>query len=259
MKDIKIIYKVDGKEYNIQKKIPQSYDDCTYNQLVKLVKLRHKFPAVRCKLEAIRYLFELKNVQFAFIPAELLNLLTKQLNWITDEPYLYTQQLKKVRNYIGPEGVLRDVSFLQYVYADSFANEFTRTKNTEELYKLIATLWIEKGKRFDSKDISVRAKKIELTWRQYQVDIAIMFFMSMKNAFVNKLYATVFKGSGNNSTAEPEEDPWFSATRILAKDGSLGTIDDVQQENVHTVLKTLQEIIREDNKMRKAHDNTRSV
>jgi len=61
---------------------------------------------------------------------------------------------------VAPEGRLKGVSFGQFIFCDSYFSNYQESKDSDDLNKFIASLYLRKNEKFDEKIIGQRYRSI---------------------------------------------------------------------------------------------------
>lgn len=258
MKEIKLHYHIQREKKEVKTiaaKIPENWDECSSGQLDFLLGFRRKYQGNEGKIRVVKHLFDLKKIQLQFIPSDILVLLQEQIEWVYKDKKVYYNRYEKAHGLFGPGESLSNISLIQFVHAGNYIEAYLKDQNYLNLCRAVACLWLEKGKKYNLGDTEERAVKIKNKWTPTQVEMSVMYFATMKEAFINKIYYDVFHGDGESSE-ESNTDPWFSMMHGLATHGSLGTLEQVQNENIHNALMTWQEIIKSNKQLQKNADTT---
>lgn len=244
-----------GKKQSYQ--LPQAYNHCSEKQLLQLFKLQameFKDKNVQ-KFEAVRLLLGVKPKVFYNIYAEDLVRLKRMGKWVF-ENFGYTKNILQTfsihnRKYQGPDDLLMNCTFIEFIHADDYASSFFESKDIEELDKMIATLWrpLKRRKELFSEDYDGdprRKYNSALTERELkrisklklETKFACLGFIAGCKEFIVNRYDKVFQQGGTKS----ENVGWSYAQKSLAACGMIGNLEAVQKENLYNALEILQDI-----------------
>ncbi len=70
------------------------------------------------------------------------------------------QFLPEIKNYVGPVAGISNITWQQHTQASAFYRQYINTKEAKFLDKLIGSLYIEKGKKFDAELIDLIAEDV---------------------------------------------------------------------------------------------------
>lgn len=159
---------------NIDLKAPRSYSEMTEKQIRFVASLMLfgmeeesiwvrsliRFTGLKQKgLKDDRYYFKVKGSKSVIsLSFDDINAFSKTLKFITSS-YLGMQPIQ-IRGFEAMDSRWENMTFLQYLEAENFYQAYVHTKDEQFLNKLIATLYLKKGKKFDNNDTEKRAKRL---------------------------------------------------------------------------------------------------
>lgn len=247
--------------------MPQSASECSLEQLKLLTMywMREK-PGYDTKLRVVAILLDIKMRLLLRVDLENRYRLCELSAWVFDLPCFTEKKLCEFKIagkvFKGPEECLFNSSFIEFVHADENMFNFASTGNVAYRDQLIATLYRPpKSKKqllaehnsgkyngdlrrpYNYFMTEVYTKPIEKLPESYK-QIICMFYYGCKKYIVEQ-FQEVF-GSGENSF--DTENPYAIAQKILAKEGSLGDLEKVQNENLYNALSLLSDLIKQSKK-----------
>ena len=266
METIKLKYKVLGVLWTKHKtvELPQNANECSLEQLFRLaIYWAVDKPDYVIKIEVVAILLQVKKDFLRRFDREALWRLCELSEWVFEFPSFNKKKLPafKVNGkwFHGPDECLFNCTFIEFVHADELASNYARTGVTAYLDQLIATLYrpTKSKKQLNADDYngdvrrsynyyltSVYAKQIENLEMPYKT-IVLVFFAGCKK-YIMEQFKDVFGKSGESSGSS--DNAYAIAQKVLAKEGTLGDLEKVQNENVYNALNMLQDIIRNSRK-----------
>jgi len=157
--------------------------------------------------------------------------------------------LPKIKWYYGPSDALQDITFLEYIHAYQYFQEFIIEKEEQKLDLLCATLYHPKryyifGKRaiYDPEKAERRAKRFSKLPRE--IKFAVFYFFKSCDAYLREAKISI---AGNEidfgilfkSTDDDQESDGLGMLGVLykmAESGVFGNIKATAQENFWDVL-----------------------
>lgn len=194
------------------------------------------------------YLLSLEQMQCLITSVEWLfyNEHTPEGKKISINPRLTFNPVKKIKlcftSLVGPDDFLGNITFTEFIHAETFLYRYNTTGDRSWLSKFMATLWrpIRKGKvvNFDQELIE------RWSWRTEKVKpdiaLAIMWFYQGCKFYLSKKFPRVFMGS-TGKTTDPF-DSFMDLTSTLA--GADATkMDAVRSANLYDTLKALEQML----------------
>lgn len=199
----------------------------------------------------IKYL-GLKESILREVESEQLQVMYEHLQWVltdsVDEP-IFTTFKHKFKTYCFPKAKMWNATGLEYALADEYYMNFVQEHDEDSLLKLAATLIrpIDKTKkgvdRADDPRIALTSRtQVEESAKKFDkmpaevIHSALLFFTGCKE-WVHKTYGQyIFEESGSS-----KKDPfgWYGVFFSLSESGSFGTVEEVAQQNFHTICQYL--------------------
>ena len=146
-------------------------------------------------------------------PYDLLKL-TQGIDFVGNVGNTYSEFIiRKIHstNLIAPKSKLGAMPFGQFIFADSYYNDWMATKDEKALNNLIATLYLEPGEKFTTESIPLRV----LTIINIKLDTrkAIAFNYSLILMWLQKCYPLIFQQSIDDSDkvdgTRPKQSGWL--------------------------------------------------
>lgn len=240
---------------------PEGANECTRQQLLRLQRILDGSAAYGY-LEQVSAAIELlgsKRLYFRMLPEDK-NRLRELALWVFSEGLVHNKTIMAIisidgKTLHGPADRMQNCSFLEFVYADQFAAAYVRHESPEMLDRLLATLWRPRKskallqaddyngdprRQFNAHLMEVHARQVGSAPHEVKM-VALWYFLGCK-AYICQLYDDIF--SGGDDSSEPAEDPYTVMQREIAKTGTLGDLEKVQNENLYNVLEFWRDLIR---------------
>lgn len=110
----------------------------------------------------------------------------------------------KIRGFVALDPKWENMTFLQYLEAENFYQAYVHTKDEQFLNKLIATIFLKKGTKYDNNRTEKRAKRLSRCDKVTKMCV-MMWAMGVKEYFTQKfpdLFAPVL--SAQKSSSSPD-------------------------------------------------------
>ena len=145
--------------------------------------------------------------------------------------------------YSAPNTKLEGLTFGQFIFCDSYYNDWVSTKKDIALNNFVASLYRHAGEMFDNKDIPYRSWKIKNV--DMDIRMAITFNWSLVMAWLGKAYPLIFREptekeptTESETTAGAKQSPWIKLFESLVGDDLINR-DKYAELPVHTVFRHL--------------------
>jgi hypothetical protein len=145
-------------------------------------------------------------------------------------------------DYVSPKPKLGGMTFGQFIFTESYYNDWQVTKAEADLNNFIASLFLTQGEKFDSETIAENAIKIKLV--ELDIRQAIAFNYGLILIWLQKCYPLIFqdKVETRHALALPETQPkqsqWLKIFESLVGDDLINR-DRYAELSVHAVLRYL--------------------
>lgn len=143
---------------------------------------------------------------------------------------------------VGPDAALGNVTFLEFMFAETYLYRYGKTHNTKWLAMFISTLWrpTKKGNRmeFDQQKVeqwAVRTERIKPA-----VALVMQWYYDGCKYFLSRRFPNVFTPSGETPT-DPF-DSYMKLTATLAK-ADPTKFNDVRSANLYDTLESLEQML----------------
>lgn len=227
-------------------------DDFKLKAVIKLssIKILRKNPAVLDKTDY--YYINVSGLGEILVPSEMFFQISHTVDFLIKDiyddnklqGYTYNAQLTKNiikelsingSNYCGPEDCLYNTGFGQWFFADTYFCGYQKTQKIIYLNKLIATLYIKDGEKFNTNTLHSREEIIDLLTLEEKFAI-MLFYAGCRNFLIDK-YPRVFSGSGSAENKSIERS--FLDLVDTLSNGDITKSEKVKESNLHEALTRL--------------------
>lgn len=145
-------------------------------------------------------------------------------------------------NFVSPKPKLGGMTFGQFIFTESYYNDWLATKKEAALKNFIASLFLPQGEKFDSDTISGNALKIKLI--DLDIRHAIAFNYGLILVYLQKCYPLIFQDNVEPrhalalSETQPKQSQWLKIFESLVGDDLINR-DRYAELSVHAVLRYL--------------------
>lgn len=232
--------------------LPENWSDIPLKQRRKLLRLAITLPYPYNVHNIMIKHLGLKEPVLRDIETEQLQVMYEHLQWVltdsVEEPIFKTFK-HRFKTYCFPKAKMWNATGLEYALADEYYMKFVQENDEDSLVKLAATLVrpIDKKKKGLDREEDPRIKltsrtQVEAASRTFEkmpaevIHSAMLFFTGCKQ-WVHKTYGQyIFEESANS-----KKDPfgWYGVFFSLSESGSFGTVEEVAQQNFHTICQYL--------------------
>ena len=145
-------------------------------------------------------------------------------------------------NFVAPKHKLAGLTFGQFIYTESYYNDWLSAKDETALNKFIASLYLNPNEKFRSETIGFNADIIN----SVKMDIrqAIAFNYSLIMIWLQKCYPLIFqenvdkKNASSSSEGQVKQSQWLKTFESLVGDDLINQ-DRYAELSVHAVLRYL--------------------
>jgi hypothetical protein len=291
MHDIRLKYNVRSRPFpyikskenqvSLNLQVPASWNELTPDQLLRLIKIQFSYQAGHLqKLMVLKELLQVKwGVLHLFTSVQRLNLyplldfleenkLTKQLLPKVSVKRVALRPKIKVLlvDLHGPEERFRNLTFEEFIYADTYFSLFASHSNELFLDKLIATIYRPQREGYNPKSPAYKGDiredfnenlvedRLHLVRLLPQaVKYAILSWYRGCRKELETIYDLVFTEPNEQKATEGD---WGDVLLSLSG-GKFGHLEQTSGQRVHTVFKEMQRIARENEEIkRRQHQNS---
>lgn len=246
--------------------VAEKWDELTGEQFKQIVNIlladhpgRHSEILLLSVLLGVHIKFLLK------LKAEHLTGIIHLVRWIDSEVDI-TQQLypyiKAPSKLYGPAGGFDNVTAVEFHFLEFYYLEWKKSGDDASLYKFIAVMYRPAKKKYDigkNPDGDIRepfnqnvteyyASRIKKLSRQ--ICLCLVFQYESWRRRLEAEYKAVFTKSGPGLGIEAG---WFGVFRGVAADGKFGTLDKVEQLNIHTLMLELRFLDAEEKELKRKY------
>ena len=145
-------------------------------------------------------------------------------------------------DFVSPKPKLGDMTFGQFIFTESYFNDWLVTKEVDALNNFIASLFLPQDEKFDSDTISGNAIKINLV--NLDIRQAVAFNYGLILVWLQKCYPLIFqdKAEISHTMTSPDkqtkQSQWLKIFESLVGDDLINR-DRYAKLSVHAVLRYL--------------------
>lgn len=170
--------------------------------------------------------------------------LAEQMHFLTDYKPFSHFIIKKIGILHAPLPSLKAMSFGQFIFVDSYYNDWLLSHKEEDMNKFISALYLPEGKSFRQENLPV----YELIVERYPLDIrcAISLNYRLVKEFLIHAYPLIFQKSTKNKK-EKSHSGWVSVLESVVSDDIINQ-DKYTDLSVHVVLRWITRKVKENAK-----------
>ena len=236
----------------LEYKVPTSWGELTPLQFVAIV------GTVNGAVPDIRFLSAITGIGRRLLskmhPYNILKL-SESISFVGNTGILHPEFIVRSlpgTNLVCPRPKLSNMQFAQFIFADAYYMEWVKSKNETALDNFVATIFLNKGEKFDSEkmaDRSVLVSKTEIGTRQ-----AIAFNWGLVVTWLQKAYPLIFvapstDGNTNIKTVANSQSSWLRLFDSLVGDDLINR-DRYAELPVHSVFRHLTEKFKENSHLK---------
>ncbi|UZR93131.1 hypothetical protein [Chondrinema litorale] len=265
MEKVKLSYRVMGLLWVKDKLLllPQHTGECSLEQLKKLSAYwLIDQPDYVTQLKVVAILLNISHRFLLRIDPESLNRLRELSLWVFEECSFTEKKLDSFslnsKTFYAPDTCLFNCSFIEFIHADEMAQQYALSGEEKYLDALVATLFrpAKSKKQLNADDYNgdirrpynyylsqIYAK--EITGLDQALKKVVFLFFAGCKKYISEQFPEVFGAGGESDSAElsNSDSPYAVAQKLLAKEGTLGDLEKVQDENLYNALSMLKDII----------------
>lgn len=241
MKTIAIEYQRLGTKRSVTSSVPTKWDEVTPKQLIVIAKNYLGECSDDLMLSVLtnlnrRIILRLDTYQ-KFQIAEQINFLTNY------KPFSHFI-IDKIGILQAPKPRLQAMSFGQFMFVDSYYNDWLQSQKDEDLNKFVSALYIPKGKPFRQENLVI----YELIAERYPLDVkfAISINYRLVKEFLIHAYPLVFQKAQTTQKAK-ENAGWVKVFESVVGDDIVKQ-DKYAELSVHVVLRWISKKVKENAK-----------
>ena len=241
MKTIEIDYRTFWMRGKIQSEIPERWSEITPRQLIAIAKnylgetSEEKMLAIMCNTRkwVIKRLDNYQRFTLA-----------REISFITDYKPFSHFIIAKTGILRAPKPRLQNMSFGQFMFADSYYSNWAESQKDEDLNKFVAALYLPENASFKSENqaaITLIAEKVPMITR-----CAIAINYRLVKEFLTHAYPLVFQ-KPKPGTKSKRDDGWVKVFESVVGDDIVNQ-DKYSELPVHVVLRWISRKIKESSK-----------
>lgn len=215
----------------IKIKHPEKWTDVTPAQFIDIAYILTTQNNISNKREYLSNVFLNLKLLLMDMPEQLLKL----SDFLNQEcpPVFF---VKKIKHLNAPKNMLSNVTFGQFVFADSYYMNYQQSKDYNVLCKLIASIYLPKGIEFTEDIITTNAKLIQKVNPRYLN--AILFNYQIVRHWITQQYPAIFaKQAIVNQPIKigGKQHTWVDVFKNIVGSDIINE-DKYAKLNIHTVL-----------------------
>lgn len=252
--------RIDGRPRPVE----ATWNELTRRRLLALVPLLYRRYDNETE-QRLHLLAFLLRVPLSFVVATMTPVQFLELRWLTDflldAVQLTAQRLPTVRRglrrYHGPRAGLRNLRFLEFVFADSYFVAYARSGDAQWLDRLLAVLYRpgrltgaraagDRRQPFNENLIEARAARLRRLPLPQKLAVAT-WYRGCRHG-LEQQFKRVFIPARQDA-AEQAPDGWAFVLRELSG-GAFGPLEQTGQQHLHTVLAKMEDDARRAEQLR---------
>ena len=252
MNNVCITYPVLGFNRRLEFMVPTSWGELTPMQFVAIV------GTVNGAMPDIRFLSAITGIGRRLLrkmhPYNILKL-SESISFIGNSGMLHPEFIVRTlpgTNLVCPRSKLSNMQFGQFIFADAYYTEWVKSKNETPLDNFVATIYLNKGEKFDSEKVAERAVLVSKTGigtRQ-----AIAFNWGLVAMWLQKAYPLIFVAPSTDvdktiKTTPNSQSSWLKLFDSLVGDDLINR-DRYAELPVHSVFRHLTEKFKENSRLK---------
>lgn len=230
--------------------LPESFEECSGKQFIKLAALKFKGgDEISCQVKALKILCGFSAFRFALLNPYVINNALPFVDWVFEtEKNLVKQLIPHYRRYHGPVSDFDNLKMNEFHMSELYFREITRSEGNVEdsLNNLIASIYRLPKKKYDKKrdpdgDIRVKFNHNEIPFHAKRiakwplaVKHAILLWYGGCRKALEENNPLVFKDEGSDFESQFDTG-MYGIMRNLAGD-KLGSIDAIEEMYVKTCM-----------------------
>lgn len=230
-----------------------AWNDLEKKQLFSLMKVLHSedINPVQLQLRIWKIISSLKWYQFFSLPHHFILNTLHLTDFVFKKNRLTSLPFHRFKKKAAPAANFDNLKMKEFVFSEQYHKLFNETEDINYLNKLIAVLFRPENKTHRSGDdrrealneneIPMRAKEIA-QWPKAVKWTILTWYSACKKALVEE-NKEVFSGAGSEGGSD--ESSMLSIMRTIAKDGTYGDFDKVEDLYVKTMMLELRERVKE--------------
>jgi len=234
--------------FHKEKLIPGSWMDVN---AVQLIAIAEHYLGKCNEFKLLAALCGIKERVIRKMPEFFMVKLAEEFEWIKDFKPSNSFILKKVKHLQAPKSKLEAMTFGQFIFVDTFYNDWCQDEKAETLNKFVACLYLPKHYTFSEKYIEVNAAAVAKI--DERVKYAITLNYRLVKEWLTERYPMVFEKPDNDPTKKKRNktgkagNGWVSIFESIVGD-DITRADDYARVPVHSVMRFLTKKIKENAK-----------
>ena len=238
----------------IKVQIPQSWNDCSDNQLTAIASLMASgIEGIKFDYRCFCILIGAKWFQLKTIAKRIYILANVPMSEIKPSfEYIYKKNnltrfpAISIKDYFSPLPQVSNLTIAELAVADDLHIKFRSTRNTEFLHYLAATLYVHQQQPrppFDKNDLSLKVKDFQKL-PMGELLVIEQAFAGCKEHLASKFKKVFPKPTGQNH-AKPPTSSGFPALILQLSGGKFGTHEQTSRTNCYTFFSEFENLLKE--------------
>jgi hypothetical protein len=247
VKDCTIEYKLLGFiPFRWKRTIPERWDEVTPEQLITLSSL---YLSEINDSQMIASFYRIPKLVASRMPPFYVWTLVNELDFISDFQPCSRFMIKKFAGSQPPKPRLEGMTFGQFIFVDTYFEEYADSANPESLHKFIASLYTPAKKPFSDKQIPTQAATVAKQCTTQMQAIVINY--RLVREWLMEAYPVIFskdkKKEGDNVPVKRNKQGWLDVLDSLV-DEDIVNFDKYAQMPLHNVLRHMSKKIKDNAK-----------
>ena len=257
MKSIKLKYRKYFIPRTIKIQVPEYFSELTDVQFIQFVKLFSNEITIADQIQFVQHFLNIEDEIFVkFDTEQIVKLLSLQNSLFEkiETNSFFIKNIAPEKSYlVSPKEKLKDLTFSEFIFADTFYMYYIKSENIEYLDKFINCLYkeyfINRIAHTDKLDEYFDKYSTALSSMDIDIKKAISFNYQLVRNWLEKQYIHIFEENDSTEsqpTSKNQQSSWHKILISLAVD--VTKIEEIGRQNVHTTLTWLDEKIKENPK-----------
>ncbi|MEH0154029.1 hypothetical protein V6R21_07755 [Limibacter armeniacum] len=198
--------------------------------------------------------------KFFRLTTEQQAILIQSSNFLLNSPRLYQNPHPELSGLKGPADNFGNMSFMEFMHADTYFNAFRRNKRPEALTSFLAAMY-RSDRDFNAEDwqsskVMERSRKLRKVPNMHKQSL-VVWFSSCKRQLSSRNPNVFSGGNQEESNKKPTSPNWHNILFEVAGP-KMGDIHQVAKQNIHTVFAYLDREIKDAKRKAKELEKIRS-
>jgi hypothetical protein len=188
MQEIEIVYRFLWIKRKKKRNVPNRWSEISVEQLIAI---SEHYLGIAKEYEFLAVMCDVSKRMLKKMPVYLRYKLAQQLEFMTDYKPYNTFIIKHWGQFYAPKPRLEGMSFGQFMFADTFYNDWCKDGKDEDLNRFVACLYLPKNYFFDSNHLEAFAKRTARL--EPEVKYAISLNYRLIKEWLTEKYPLIFE------------------------------------------------------------------